>query len=105
MWWVDFGGPYGSSPGYRRPAAVVSSDRFNRSDIATVVVATITSNDRLSSMPGNVVLPSDLLPKPSVVNVTQLYCVDRRQLEEKITDLPFLEEGKVDDGIRLVLGL
>ncbi|MEX0790499.1 MAG: type II toxin-antitoxin system PemK/MazF family toxin, partial [Actinomycetota bacterium] len=34
LWWVDFGEPAGSEPGYRRPAAVVSSDRFNRSRIA-----------------------------------------------------------------------
>lgn len=105
MWWVDLGEPYGSSPGYRRPVAVVSSDRFNRSDLSTVIVASITSSTRLASMPGNVALPSGLLAKESVVNVTQLHCVDRRQLEEKITDLPFLEGRQVDDGLRLVLGL
>lgn len=105
MWWVDLGEPFGSSPGYRRPAAVVSSDRFNRSALSTVVVASITSNTRAASAPGDVRLPSGLLPKESVVNVTRLHCVDRKQLEEKITDLPFLEERQTDGGLRLVLGL
>ena len=43
LWWVDFAEPVGSAPGYRRPAAVVSADRFNRSRIATVIVAAVTS--------------------------------------------------------------
>ena len=41
---MDFGEPLGSEPGYRRPALVVSSDRFNRSRIATVIVSAITGD-------------------------------------------------------------
>ena len=37
VWWIDFGEPVGSEPAYLRPALVVSSDRFNRSRIATVI--------------------------------------------------------------------
>ena len=105
IWWTDFADPAGSSPGYRRPAVVVSSDRFNRSRIHTVIVAAITSNTRLSREPGNVTLPDDLLPKPSVVNVTALFTVDRDQLVDHVTDLPPLESRALDDGIRLVLVL
>ena len=65
IWWIDFGVPVGSSPGYHRPAVIISSDRFNRSRIKTAIVAAITSNTRLSREPGNVTLPDDLLPKPS----------------------------------------
>jgi mRNA interferase MazF len=105
VWWVDFGDPVGSSPGYRRPAVVVSSDRFNRSRINTVIVAAITSNTRLSREPGNVTLPDALLPKPSVVNVTALFTVDREQLVDHLADLPALEARSLDEGLRLVLGL
>lgn len=105
VWWVDLGEPVGSAPGYRRPAVVVSSDRFNRSRLGTVVIAAITSNTILAGAPGNVALPRDLLPKESVVDVTQLLAVDRTQVEEKITELPFLEQRAVDAGLRLVLGL
>jgi len=105
IWWTDFSNPVGSSPGYRRPAVVISSDRFNRSRIATVIVAAITSNTRLSREPGNVMLPDDLLPKPSVVNVTALFTVDRDQLVDHVTNLPTLESRALDDGLRLVLGL
>lgn len=105
MWWVDFGQPTGSAPGYARPAVVISSDRYNKSRIASVTVAAVTSNLRLGAEPGNVVLPEMLLPKPSVVNVTQLLTVDRAQLVEHLADLPVLEERYLDDGLRLALNL
>ena len=105
VWWTDFGNPIGSSPGYRRPAVVISSDRFNRSRIDTVIVAAITSNTRLGREPGNVTLPDDLLPKPSVVNVTAMFTLDRDQLVDHVADLPALESRSLDDGLRLVLGL
>lgn len=105
VWWTDFSDPVGSSPGYRRPAVVISSDRFNRSRINTVIVAAITSNIRLSRGPGNVTLPDELLPKPSVVNVTALFTVDRRQLVAHVANLPALEFRLLDDGLRLALSL
>lgn len=105
LWWVDFGDPVGSSPGYRRPAMVVSSDRFNRSRIATVVVAAVSSNLRLVDAPGNVALPEDLLPKPSVVDVSQLLTVDRTLLESRIAAAPAASLQAVDAGLRLVLAL
>ena len=54
VWWADFGEPFGSEPGYERPVLVVSSDRYNRSRIGTVIVTALTSNMRLAAAPGNV---------------------------------------------------
>ncbi|MGH3569662.1 MAG: type II toxin-antitoxin system PemK/MazF family toxin [Pseudonocardia sp.] len=107
VWWVDFGEPVGSTPGFRRPALVVSSDRFNRSRISTVIVAAITSNMRLAEAPGNVELPQRAggLPKPSVVNVSQLLTVDRAMLEQHIGSLDPPHVRTVDAGLRLVLGM
>lgn len=105
IWWVDLAEPVGSAPGYRRPALVVSSDRFNRSRIKTVVMATVTSNLRMAAAPGNVELPGTLLPKPSVVNVSQLLTIDRELLHDAIADLPSAVMAEVDAGLRLVLGL
>ena len=47
VWWADFGEPFGSEPGYERPVLVVSSDRYNRSRIGTVIVS-----GTLKSKPG-----------------------------------------------------
>lgn len=107
LWWIDFGEPVGSAPGYRRPAVVVSSDRFNRSRIGTVIVAAVTSNLRLADAPGNVALPAQGtgLTKRSVVNVSQLVVVDRQILDGRIGLVPSAALPAVDAGLRLVLGL
>ncbi|MGH2719066.1 MAG: type II toxin-antitoxin system PemK/MazF family toxin [Actinomycetota bacterium] len=107
LWWVDFGDPTGSGPAYLRPAAVVSSDRFNRSRLATVIVAAVTSNLKLGDSPGNVTLtPAESgLPKPSVINVTQLLSIDRDLLQSQIGGLGSLRLRAVDEGLRLVLAL
>jgi mRNA interferase MazF len=104
---VDFGDLVGSAPVYRRPAAVVSSDRFNRSRIPTVIVAAVTSNLKLAEAPGNVALmPADSgLPKPSVVNVTQLLSIDRDVLQTRIGLLGSQKVRALDEGLRLVLGV
>lgn len=105
LWWIDFADPVGSAAGYRRPGVVVSSDRFNRSRLATVIVAAITSNMRLATAPGNVMLPDGLLPKPSVINVTALLAIDRQLLDRRIVTLPAIEVRELDRGLRLVLRL
>ncbi|MFT3886864.1 MAG: type II toxin-antitoxin system PemK/MazF family toxin [Arachnia sp.] len=107
VWWADFGEPLGSEPGYLRPALVVSSDRFNRSRIATVIVSVITSDIRLASAPGNVELErgNANLPKDCVINVSQTLVVDRTRLTELVGPLPSHLMNRVDDGLRLVLAL
>lgn len=44
IWWVDFGVPYGSEPGFKRPAVVVQNNNFNESKIGTTVVVPLTTN-------------------------------------------------------------
>jgi len=107
LWWVDFGEPFGSEPAFRRPALIVSSDRFNRSRIATVVVAAVTSNLRLGDAPGNVALSRRTtgLSKDSVVNVSQILVADRRRLVEQAGALERSTMRAVDAGLRLVLDL
>lgn len=107
LWWIDFGVPIGSEPGFRRPAVVVSSDRFNRSRIGTVIVTVLTSNLRLAAAPGNVTLKSGDggIPKECVVNVSQTMVVDRSRLDEAIGALPASLVGRVDEGLRLVFAL
>jgi len=107
VWWVDFGDPAGSEPGYRRPVVIVSSNRFNASRIKTVIVTAITSSLRLAQAPGNVELASGTanLPKASVVNVSQTMVIDRRRLSDRCGSLDLANMSKVDQGLRLVLAL
>ncbi len=107
IWWASLGEPRGSAPGYRRPVLVIQSDAFNRSSIGTVAVAAITSNLHLGAAPGNVRLTArqSKLPKPSVVNVSQVLTVDRRFLTERVGRLRGELLAEVDAGLRLALSL
>jgi mRNA interferase MazF len=107
VWWVELEEPRGSSPGYRRPVLVVQSDAFNRSRIATIVALALTSNLRLAEAPGNVLVPrrDSGLPKDSVVNVSQVVTLDRRDLTERVGPLGAELFRQVERGLRLVLDL
>jgi mRNA interferase MazF len=105
--WVDLGAPRGSRPAKRRPVVVVSADTFNRSRLATVLAAVITSNTAFAAMPGNVFLPAAItgLPRDSVVNVTGLVTLDKADLGDPVGDVPTPLMDDIDRGLRRVLGL
>lgn len=107
VWWATLPVPRGSEPGHQRPVLVVQSNRFNDSAIQTVLVAALTSNLRLAGAPGNVrVKPAASgLPRPSVVNVSQLLTVSREYLAERAGVLPGALMNQVAEGLRLVLAL
>jgi len=86
---------------------VIQSDSFNRSQINTVIGATITSNLDRADAPGNVEISrrESGLPKKSVVNVSQLATVDRGLLRRRVKTLPARVMARVDRGLRLTLGL
>ena len=107
VWWADLGEPRGSGPGFERPVLVVSSDAFNRSKIATVLCAVITSNLRLADAPGNVTLGAGDagLDCASVVNVSQVVTLDKGALVERLGTLDSAQIRLVELGLRRVLNL
>jgi mRNA interferase MazF len=107
VWWASLPEPTGSGPGFRRPVLIVQSNPFNQSRIGTVIVAVVTSNLALAEAPGNVRLAKAEagLPKPSVVNVSQVLTIDRELLTLRVRALPNRAMQCVDEGLRLVLGL
>ena len=107
VWWAHLPEPFGSEPGFHRPVVVVQSDRFNRSQIGTAIVAAVTRNVRLRVAPGNVHLPRTTggLNHESVVNVSQLVTLDRTRLHDLMGRLPPAKLRELEDGLRLVLAL
>jgi mRNA interferase MazF len=105
VYWIDLGEPIGSEPGYRHPHVVIQNNIFNQSRIGTVVVCGITSNLNRAAAPGNVLLEAGEanLPKACVVNVTQIFTVDKRDLEEKAGILSKKRVEQILAGIRLLL--
>lgn len=107
VYWVDLGHPEGSRPANRRPVLVIQSGPYNESRLSTVVVAVITSNTALATMPGNVFLPSTAtgLPRDSVVNVTALVTLNKSDLSDQAGHVPDSLVDEVNRGLRRVLGL
>lgn len=107
IWWADFGQPFGSEPGYRRPVLILQADSFNRSRIQTVVVVPLSAKTGLALAPGNVLCrPRETgLTKASVANVSQLTVVDRGRLADPVGVLSARLLTKVEDGVRQVLAL
>ncbi len=105
VYWVDLGDPIGSAPGLLHPHVVIQNDAFNRSNIRTVVVCALTSNLTRASAPGNVLLAvgEANLPKQSVVNISQVFTVDKSQLDEKIGTLSSSRVRQILDGLQLLL--
>ncbi|MBT3380663.1 MAG: type II toxin-antitoxin system PemK/MazF family toxin [Lentisphaerae bacterium] len=107
IWWADLGEPRGSEPGLRRPVLVVQADTYNRSNLATVIVLSLTTNKRLGDMPGNVGLAKadSGLRADSVINVTQLTTIDRSWLDGRVGRVPDVIMDEVAYGLGQVLGL
>jgi mRNA interferase MazF len=104
VFWVDLGEPVGSAPGYRHPHVVIQNNLFNQSRINTVVVCALTSNLKRAGTPGNVLLQAGDagLPKQSVVVVSQIFTVDKTQLDEYIGTLSAKRVRQILDGIKLL---
>ena len=104
VYWLDFGAGGGSAPAERHPCVVVQSDVFNRSRIATTVVCLITSNLTRSAVPGNVALRTGAanLPKPSVVNISQILTIDKAELVERVGELPAATVDEIRGGLQLL---
>ncbi|UOG93066.1 MAG: type II toxin-antitoxin system PemK/MazF family toxin [Candidatus Thiothrix sulfatifontis] len=105
IYWVDLGEPTGSEPGYRHPHLVLQNDVFNASLISTVVVCSLTSNIKRAQSPGNVLLKKGEanLSKASVVNISQIYTVNKDELTEKIGNVSAERIQEIIAGVQLLI--
>jgi mRNA interferase MazF len=105
IYWIELDDPEGSEPGYKHPHVIVQNNLFNRSKIKTVLVCPLTTNLKRASAPGNVLLDKkeSNLSKESVVNVSQVFTVDKTQLDEFIGTLSPKRITEILNGIKLVL--
>ena len=107
VYWVDFSPAKGSEPMGKRPGLVLQNDLLNDSKLNTVIVAAITSTLKFGQLPGNVSLNKGEanMPRPSVINMTQIKTVDKRSLKEKIGTLSKERLAKVYEGLRLIMDI
>lgn len=107
IWWADLPEPTGSAPGYRRPVLIIQADIFNQTKLNTSIAVLITTNIDLGEMSGNVPLKKSQsgLPKDSIVNITQIFTLDKRLLLEYVSTISDRKMEQIDKGLRLVLEL
>jgi mRNA interferase MazF len=91
-----------SGLGPAHPHVVVQNDVFNRSRITTVVVCALTTNLHKANEPGNVLLDAGEgnLPQRSVVVVSQISCVEKGRLGERIGSLASERVDQIVAGLR-----
>ena len=105
IYWIELDEPEGSEPGYKHPHVIVQNNLFNRSQIKTVLVCPLTTNLKRASAPGNVLLDKkeSNLSRQSAVNVSQVFTVDKAQLDEYVGTLSSRRITEILNGIKLVL--
>lgn len=95
IWWVDFGVPFGSEVGFRRPAIILQNNILNESNLRTVVVLPLTTSLLYADLPNNVLLEKaeTKLPKDCVTQPHLIVHVDKNRLVEKVSKLsaPFID--------------
>lgn len=86
IWWADLPEPTGATPGYHRPVLLIQADAFTQSRIATIIAVSITSNLRIATAPGHVLLRATEsgLPKDSVINASHIVTLDKHALDERV---------------------
>lgn len=103
---ADLSPVVGSEQGGFRPVVILQNDVGNRYS-PTVIVAAITSQLQKPDLPTHVVVPERerALRRPSLVLAEHIRTIDKRRLGERIGCLSSGIMDKVDQAIRVSLGL
>lgn len=106
VFYADLNPVVGSEQGGIRPVLVVQNDVGNKYS-PTVIIAAITSQIDKAKLPTHIELQSEDygLEKDSVILLEQLRTIDKRRLKEKITILDQDVMLKVDEALKVSLGL
>lgn len=106
IWLCDFGVPFGSEPGFRRPVLVIQNDVLNNSKIETTFVIPFTTNLNYKDFIGNTFLSTleTGLTKDSVVLAPQAGVIDKERLLERIGKVSYKNLEKVILNFNQILG-
>ena len=107
LWWVDYGIPYGSEPGYRRPVIILQNDFFNNSNMNTTIVIPLSTNLILADVPGNILIEKrySKLGKNSVILLSQIGVVDKQRLMERVSKIDKSIMEKIENNLAFILGI
>ncbi|NLW40853.1 MAG: type II toxin-antitoxin system PemK/MazF family toxin [Tissierellia bacterium] len=106
VFYADLSPVVGSEQGGIRPVLVIQNDIGNKYS-PTIIVAAITSQINKAKLPTHVEIsaPEYGLPKDSVVLLEQVRTIDKKRLKEKIGRFNDEMMAKVDECLKISLGL
>ena len=104
IWMVNFSPGRGSDKTGVRPALVIQNDIGNR-HAATTIVAAVTTT--IKKYPVTVVIPRGEggLKETSMVNLAQIFTIDKNRLMKSIGFLDKERMGEIEDAIKISLGI
>lgn len=106
IYYADLSPVVGSEQGGIRPVLVVQNNVGNKYS-PTVIVAAITSQLTKAKLPTHIELKKEnyKLAKDSVVLLEQIRTLDKRRLQEKVSELDSIAMQKVDFALLVSFGL
>ena len=106
LFWVNLNPARGSEQAGKRPVLVVQNDVGNEF-AATTIIAPLTTKGFSKEYPTNVKIPRGAsgLKDDSTTLLSQIRTIDKSRLERKIGHLPESYLRKVDEAIKISLGL
>ncbi|HHT46578.1 MAG TPA: type II toxin-antitoxin system PemK/MazF family toxin [Firmicutes bacterium] len=106
IFFSDLSPVIGSEQGGFRPVLVIQNNVGNKYS-PTVIVAAITSHIEKAKLPTHVELTAKEhgLEKDSVILLEQIRTIDKQRLQQKITELDDKIMAKIDEALKISLGL
>ncbi len=106
LYYADLSPNFGSEQGGIRPVLVVQNDVGNKYS-PTVIAAAITSRLDKARLPTHIEISAQDygLTKDSVILLEQIRTIDKRRLKERIGELSSSVMRRVNDGLKISLGV
>lgn len=106
LFYADLSPVIGSEQGGIRPVLVIQNDIGNKYS-PTIIVSAITSQMNKAKLPTHIEVRAGKygLIKDSVILLEQIRTIDRKRLREKIGKMDEFAMEKVDEAIRISLGV
>lgn len=106
LYYADLSPNFGSEQGGVRPVLIVQNDVGNKYS-PTIIAAAVTSKLCKARLPTHIeISASDYgLTKDSVILLEQIRTIDKRRLKERIGELSESVMRRVNDGLKISLGV
>ena len=106
FYYADLSPVLGSEQGGKRPVLVIQNNIGNAHS-PTIIVASVTSIFSKAKIPTHIEVKQGMfgLPKNSILLLEQLRTIDKRRLREKIGQISPEYQAKVDNALKISLGL